>query len=212
MFARSLLWIMTAGVFEWYGRRTRASRWVRACLHIFFLRSANCIYEVYCGTKYTLNTKYNYCFGWCVKLFFTLQIFSIPRNPNTSENLSIVNLLAPLVLPIIILYSVPLPLLLKYLIVHTTKPLLSSGIIYQNLWEPSLIRHLILQPLVNVPSYHSHFLRPNFALISKHTFSASYTHPNLFCSDRSNRSLNDVLRAAGEYIRSLRSPVFTGAI
>ena len=41
---------------------------------------------------------------------------------------------APLVLSIISLYFVlPPPLLLKYLIVHTTKLLLSSGIIYQNL-------------------------------------------------------------------------------
>ena len=47
---------------------------------------------------------------------------------------TILNLLAPLVLPIILLYSAhPPSLLLKYLIVHTTEPLLSSGIIYQNL-------------------------------------------------------------------------------
>ena len=43
-------------------------------------------------------------------------------------------LLAPLVLLIISLYSVhPPPLLLKLLIVHTAEPLLSPGIIYQNL-------------------------------------------------------------------------------
>ena len=47
---------------------------------------------------------------------------------------TILNLLAPLVLSIISLYSAPPPPLpLKYLIVHTTEPLLSSGIIYQNL-------------------------------------------------------------------------------
>ena len=41
---------------------------------------------------------------------------------------------APLVLPIILLYFAhPPPLLLKYLIVHKTEPLLSSEIIYQNL-------------------------------------------------------------------------------
>ena len=79
---------------------------------------------------------------------------------------------------------------LKNLIVHTTEPLLSSGIIYQNLWELSLTRHLILQPLVNVPPYYSHFLRPNFAHISKHTFSASRTHLNLLsCTDWPHRSL-----------------------
>ena len=63
-----------------------------------------------------------------------LAILSIPHNLNTSENLSLLNLLASLVLPIILLYSAhPPPLLFKYLIVHTTEPLLSSGIIYQNL-------------------------------------------------------------------------------
>ena len=100
-------------------------------------------------------------------------------------NLSILNLLAPLVLPIILLYSAhPPPLLLKYLIVHTTEPLLASGIIYQNLCELSLTRHLMLQPLVNLPLYHSHFLRLNFAHISKHTFSASRSHLNILsCSD-----------------------------
>ena len=62
--------------------------------------------------------------------------------------------------------------------------------IYQNLWELSLTRHLILQPIVNVPLYHSHFLRYNFAHISKHTFSASRTHLNLLsCSDWPHRSL-----------------------
>ena len=78
----------------------------------------------------------------------------------------------------------PPPLLLKYLIVHTTEPLLSSGIIYQNLCELSLTRHLILQPLVNIHLYYSHFLIPNFVHISKHTFSASRTHLSLLsCSD-----------------------------
>ena len=63
-----------------------------------------------------------------------LTILSMPINLNTSENLSILNLLASLVLPIILLYFAhPPPLLLKYLIVHTTEPLLSSGIIYKNL-------------------------------------------------------------------------------
>ena len=53
---------------------------------------------------------------------------------NTAENLSILNLLARLVLSIISLNTAPpSPLLLKYLIVHTTEPLLSSEIIYQNL-------------------------------------------------------------------------------
>ena len=103
----------------------------------------------------------------------------MPHNPNTSEYISILHLLAPLVLPIISLYFAHLsPGLLKYPIVHTTEPLLSSGIIYQNLWELSLTRHLILQPLVNVPLYHSHFLRPNFAHISRLTFSASHIHLN----------------------------------
>ena len=74
-----------------------------------------------------------------------LTILSIPHNLNTSENLSILNLLDPLILSIILLYSAhPPPLLLKYLIVHTTEPLLSSEIIYQNLWELSLTRHLML--------------------------------------------------------------------
>ena len=74
------------------------------------------------------------------------------------------------------LYSTPpLYLLIKYLIVHSTKLLLSSGIIYQNLWELSLTRYLILQPLVNVTPNHSHFLIPNFAVITKHTFLASHT-------------------------------------
>ena len=64
----------------------------------------------------------------------SLTIFSIPHNPNTSDNLSILNLLALLVLPIISLsFAHPPPLLLKYLIVHTTEPLLSSRIIHQNL-------------------------------------------------------------------------------
>ena len=92
--------------------------------------------------------------------------------------------------------------ILKYLIVHTTKPLLSSGIIYQNLWELSLTRHLILQPLVNVTPYHSHFLRPNFVLISKHTYSASHTHVNLLFPARTdhidlylNNDLNHIWRA-----------------
>ena len=101
--------------------------------------------------------------------------FSIPRNPNTSENLSILNLLAPLVLQIISLYSAPSSILLKYLKVYTTKPFLSSGIITPNLSERSLARHIILQLIVNVTPYHSHFLRPNFALISKHIFSGSHT-------------------------------------
>ena len=33
--------------------------------------------------------------------------------------------------------------------------------------------------LVNVPPQHSHFLRPNFAHITKHTFFSSHTHLNL---------------------------------
>ena len=87
-----------------------------------------------------------------------LTILSIPHSLNTSENLSILNLLASLVLPIILLYSAhPPPLLVKYLIVNTTEPLLSSGIIYQNLCELSLTRHLMLQPLVNLTLYLSHF-------------------------------------------------------
>ena len=53
--------------------------------------------------------------------------------PQYLKNLSILNLLALLVFPIILLYSAHLALILKYLIVHTTKPLLSSGIIYRNL-------------------------------------------------------------------------------
>ena len=120
-----------------------------------------------------------------------LAILSKPHNLNTSENLSILNLLAQLVLPIILLYSAhPPPLLFKYLIVHTTEPLQSSGIIYQNLWELSLARHLMLQPLVNLTRYHSHFLRLNFAHISKHTFSASRTHLKILsCSDWLHRSL-----------------------
>ena len=50
--------------------------------------------------------------------------------------------------------------------------------------------HIILLPIVNVPPYKSHFLRPNIAHISKHTFSASHNHLNLLsCSDWPHRSL-----------------------
>ena len=57
--------------------------------------------------------------------------------------------------------------------------------------KTSLTRHLILQLLVNVPPYHSHFLRQNFAHISEHTFSASHSHLNLLsCSDWPHRSLH----------------------
>ena len=99
----------------------------------------------------------------------------------------------------------------------TIEPLIPSGIIYQNLWELSLTRHLMLQPVVNLPLYHSHVLRLNFAHISKHTFSVSRTYLNfLSCSDWPHRSIpnNDLnhILGAEEYIRSLRSPVFTGAI
>ena len=68
--------------------------------------------------------------------------------------------------------------------------LLSSVIIYPNLWKPSLTRHLILQSQVDVPPYHSHFHRPNFAFISKHTFLASHSHLNLLsCLDWLHQSL-----------------------
>ena len=42
--------------------------------------------------------------------------------------------------------------------------------------ELSVTRYLILSPLVDAPPCHSQILRPNFALISKRTFSASHTH------------------------------------
>ena len=91
--------------------------------------------------------------------------------PQYLRNLSTLNLLVKLVLPIITLYFTHPPShLLNLLIVHTTEPLLSPGITYQNLWELSLTRHLIVQPLVNVPLYHFHILRTNFAHITKHTF------------------------------------------
>ena len=75
--------------------------------------------------------------------------------PKYLKNLQILNLLVQLALPIILLYSAPLHLLSKYLIVHSTKPLLCSEIIYQHLRELSGTRYLILQPLANIPLYHS---------------------------------------------------------
>ena len=120
-----------------------------------------------------------------------LTILSIPHNPKYIRQLiNIKPAGSTRSSNHLTLIAHPPPLLLKHLIVHTTEPLLSSGIVYPNLWELSITRHLILQSLVNVLLYHSHFLRPNFAHISKHTFSASRIHLNLLsCSDWPHRSL-----------------------
>ena len=126
--------------------------------------------------------------------------FYIPRNPNTSENFSKLNLLAPLVLPIFLLYSALLHLLLTCLIVHTTKPLLSSGIIYQNLiiFSNTLPNSTTTSQCSSLPlslsktHFHSHLIFHShlnispqyFTLTSKHTYSKSHTHFNLLpCSD-----------------------------
>ena len=122
-------------------------------------------------------------------------ILSIPHNPNASENLSILNLLAPLVLPIILVHPI-----INYLsiIFQSSPPIHTSSLKISNRSYnrvASILRNnlpksmrtfsntsLILQPLANVPLYHSHFLRFNFVHISKHTFSASRTHRNLLSS------------------------------
>ena len=115
---------------------------------------------------------------------------------------------------IISLYSIPLHLLLKCLITGSTKLLLFSGIIYQNLLELSQLFNLTLQPLVNVPpTNHSNFLRLNFALISKSTFSSSHTYLNLSRLDLPHGSLpkqrcKQCIARRGN-IRLLRFPVLT---
>ena len=75
-----------------------------------------------------------------------------------------------------------LHLFLKYRSFHSTKPLISFAITYQNLWELFLMRYLILQPLVNALFY--------LSLISKRTISTSHTDFSLLSGFHwSHRSL-----------------------
>ena len=112
-----------------------------------------------------------------------LAILSIPHNLNTSENLSILNLLAPLVLPIILLYSAhPPPLLLKYRSYNRTAPILRNNL-------PKSIRTFSNTSPNAATTSQSYSLalslsKTQFRSHLKNTFSASRTHLNILsCSD-----------------------------
>ena len=99
--------------------------------------------------------------------------------PNTSENLSILNLLAPLVLPIISLYSAhPPPLLLKYLIYSYNQ---TAPILWNNL-PKSMRTFSNTSPNSATTGQCSSLLlslsKTQFRTLLK-TFSASHTHLNL---------------------------------
>ena len=151
-----------------------------------------------------------------ISLTYDLTIFC---NHNTSENLLLLllNLLAPLVLSIILLYFTHLHLFLTYLIVHSTKPLLSSDIICQELWILSLTCYLILQPLgqcsalplcLSKAQFRSHLKTYFLHHIPTLTFYPAWTdHIDLYPNSDVNRVL-----CTKEYIRLIWSPVFTGNI